>query len=239
MTSRRNTPPDDRESQEPPSKTSAATSARGAGSTGSMGAEYFGEEQSGGYWNHFFTLSIVVLSFLIAYYYKTTVYLAKYELSNEAILQLIDKEHFVPPRINAGENILSEHRSSGENLDARPGEDEATFLARQESMTNSDVDLSIVIPAFNEEERLPVMLDEMFSYLAGKKRIDFSKKKVGKPHASDELLTYEIIVVDDCSSDKTTENLLKNYPKENVKVISCGTFEYRFGPACLKKGICQ
>jgi dolichyl-phosphate beta-glucosyltransferase len=48
--------------------------------------------------------------------------------------------------------------------------------------------LSVVIPAYNEEDRLPVMLKECVDYLASK----FPKD-------------YEIILVDDGSKDKTTK----------------------------------
>nr|ACO14911.1 Dolichyl-phosphate beta-glucosyltransferase [Caligus clemensi] len=49
-------------------------------------------------------------------------------------------------------------------------------------------DLSVVIPAYNEESRLPPMLEETISYLEGR-----------------DDLSYEIIVVDDGSKDRTTE----------------------------------
>jgi len=48
--------------------------------------------------------------------------------------------------------------------------------------------LSVIVPAYNEEERLPPMLDECLEYLEGR-----SKKG----------LTYEVIVVSDGSTDKT------------------------------------
>ena len=49
------------------------------------------------------------------------------------------------------------------------------------------LDLSVIIPAFNEESRLPVMLNECVDYLTK----NFSKK-------------FEIVLVDDGSKDKTT-----------------------------------
>lgn len=48
--------------------------------------------------------------------------------------------------------------------------------------------LSVVIPAYNEEERLPIMLKECIEYLEER----FPKD-------------YEVIVVDDGSKDKTTK----------------------------------
>ncbi|KAK9294429.1 hypothetical protein QLX08_010951 [Tetragonisca angustula] len=52
------------------------------------------------------------------------------------------------------------------------------------------VHLSVVIPAYNEEQRLPVMLDECLEYL---------EKRSKNGH------TYELIIVSDGSSDKTVD----------------------------------
>ena len=58
------------------------------------------------------------------------------------------------------------------------------------------LDLSVVIPAYNEEERLPVMLEESVDYLVQ----NYSNK-------------FEIILVDDGSRDKTTSvALVRFYP---------------------------
>jgi len=59
------------------------------------------------------------------------------------------------------------------------------------------VDITVVIPAYNEEERLPTMLSECLESL------ETSKKK-----------TYEVIVVDDGSKDKTSAYVLE-MAKEN------------------------
>ncbi|KYN21591.1 PREDICTED: dolichyl-phosphate beta-glucosyltransferase [Trachymyrmex cornetzi] len=52
------------------------------------------------------------------------------------------------------------------------------------------VQLSVIVPAYNEEQRLPPMLDECLEYLE-------ERRKSG--------LTYEVIVVSDGSTDKTVE----------------------------------
>ncbi|KAM3869246.1 dolichyl-phosphate beta-glucosyltransferase-like [Diretmus argenteus] len=54
-------------------------------------------------------------------------------------------------------------------------------------------ELSVVIPAYNEELRMPVMLEEAMEYLENRQKLRPS-------------FTYEVIVVDDGSKDKTTEN---------------------------------
>ncbi|XP_063807920.1 dolichyl-phosphate beta-glucosyltransferase [Pseudophryne corroboree] len=71
-------------------------------------------------------------------------------------------------------------------------------------------DLSVVVPAYNEEERLPVMMDEAVEYL--------EKKQKRSPS-----FRYEVIVVDDGSSDKTTEVALKyanKYGSDKVRVLT-------------------
>eukprot|EP00744_Colponema_vietnamica_P007900 GILI01011312.1.p1 GENE.GILI01011312.1~~GILI01011312.1.p1 ORF type:complete len:321 (+),score=87.49 GILI01011312.1:204-1166(+) len=60
------------------------------------------------------------------------------------------------------------------------------------------VNISLVIPAYNEKERLPIMLAETLEYLNERKKRDPS-------------FTYEIIVSDDGSRDNTKEVAL-SYP---------------------------
>ncbi|XP_034100316.1 dolichyl-phosphate beta-glucosyltransferase [Drosophila albomicans] len=65
------------------------------------------------------------------------------------------------------------------------------------------LELSVIIPAYNEEKRLPVMLDECLTFLEQKQsqQADFS---------------YEIIVVSDGSSDATVSVALKYSKKYGV-----------------------
>ncbi len=59
------------------------------------------------------------------------------------------------------------------------------------------MDLSIVIPVFNESENIPILADEIRSALDGK-------------------YEYEVIFVDDCSSDESAlvlKNLRREYPQ--------------------------
>ena len=55
----------------------------------------------------------------------------------------------------------------------------------------ASVNLSVIVPAYNEELRLPKMLDECLEFL--------KKRKT----------SYEVIIVDDGSKDKTSETALK------------------------------
>ncbi len=67
------------------------------------------------------------------------------------------------------------------------------------------LDLSIIIPAYNEEERLPVCLDEIFEYFGKNQGIN-----------------YEIIVVNDGSKDSTSDVVLKytdKYSSDNIRLL--------------------
>ncbi|XP_037820971.1 dolichyl-phosphate beta-glucosyltransferase [Lucilia sericata] len=67
------------------------------------------------------------------------------------------------------------------------------------------LDLSVIVPAYNEEQRMPVMLDECLEFLE-------SKSKTGN-------FTYEIIVVSDGSSDGTVALALKYSKKYTVNKV--------------------
>ncbi|KAJ7997476.1 hypothetical protein DPEC_G00229410 [Dallia pectoralis] len=72
------------------------------------------------------------------------------------------------------------------------------------------LDLSVVVPAYNEELRMPVMMEEAMGYL--------EKRQKQQP-----LFTYEVIVVDDGSKDRTTEVALqytKKYGEDKVRVLT-------------------
>lgn len=58
------------------------------------------------------------------------------------------------------------------------------------------IELSVIIPAYEEEKRLPVMLDECTAFLEQKVK-------------ENSKFTYEIIVVSDGSKDKTVETAMK------------------------------
>lgn len=69
----------------------------------------------------------------------------------------------------------------------------------------SSLYLSVIVPAYNEQNRLPVMLDETFEFL---------EKQNYK---------YEIIIVDDGSNDRTTETALRyvqKYGTDKIRVIT-------------------
>eukprot|EP00118_Oscarella_pearsei_P017423 m.172681 g.172681 ORF g.172681 m.172681 type:complete len:259 (+) comp39084_c1_seq2:80-856(+) len=80
----------------------------------------------------------------------------------------------------------------------------------------SSVSLSLIVPSYNEEKRLPTMLEEALEYLEERKK-------------EDSQFSYEIIVVDDGSKDGTSRVALeytKKYGHDKVRVL---TFEKNRG----------
>lgn len=74
----------------------------------------------------------------------------------------------------------------------------------------ASVELSVIVPAYNEEERLPMMMDESLEYLEER------KKKL-------KSFTYEVIVVDDGSKDKTTQtaqSYCNKYGSDKIRVLT-------------------
>ncbi|KAM6383664.1 dolichyl-phosphate beta-glucosyltransferase isoform 3-T5 [Alca torda] len=61
----------------------------------------------------------------------------------------------------------------------------------------STKELSVVVPSYNEEDRLPRMMDEALNYLEKRQKRDPS-------------FTYEVIVVDDGSKDQTTKGVFSS-----------------------------
>ncbi|KAG6908900.1 hypothetical protein DXG01_002878 [Tephrocybe rancida] len=71
---------------------------------------------------------------------------------------------------------------------------------------SSTVDLTVVVPAYNETERLPIMMSSTIAHLTSLKS-----------------RTFEILVVDDGSTDGTSDTALKlaaKYSKSNIRVVT-------------------
>ncbi|XP_015904227.1 dolichyl-phosphate beta-glucosyltransferase [Parasteatoda tepidariorum] len=70
--------------------------------------------------------------------------------------------------------------------------------------------LSVIVPAYNEQDRLPPMLDECMEFLENRSR-------------RDRQFSYEVIIVDDGSLDKTSEIGLeysKKYGSDKCRVLT-------------------
>jgi dolichyl-phosphate beta-glucosyltransferase len=80
------------------------------------------------------------------------------------------------------------------------------WLKGDKAMEPTECDLSLVVPAYKETERLPVMMQETLRYLQGRIK-------------QDPTFTYEIIVVDDGSADGTTECALKFSEEHGVELV--------------------
>ncbi|KAI5641105.1 glycosyl transferase family 2 domain-containing protein [Phthorimaea operculella] len=75
---------------------------------------------------------------------------------------------------------------------------------------NYEVNLSVVVPAYNEEERLPPMLDEALEFLENRQKSNPSFK-------------YEVIIVSDGSKDKTVkvaETYVEKYDSDKVRCLN-------------------
>ncbi|OWM70057.1 hypothetical protein CDL15_Pgr025906 [Punica granatum] len=72
--------------------------------------------------------------------------------------------------------------------------------------------LSLIVPAYNEEHRLPGAIDETMNYLQQRA-------------AKDKSFSYEVIIIDDGSKDETKRvafNFVRKYTVDNVRVILLG-----------------
>ncbi|PVD34871.1 hypothetical protein C0Q70_06150 [Pomacea canaliculata] len=78
------------------------------------------------------------------------------------------------------------------------------------------LDLSVIVPAYNEEKRLPVMMDESMEYLEERQKNNRS-------------FSFEVLIVDDGSKDKTTQIALKYSEKYGVDKVRVLTLEHNRG----------
>ncbi|CAO3587886.1 unnamed protein product [Absidia cylindrospora] len=77
---------------------------------------------------------------------------------------------------------------------------------------NASVDLSVIVPAFDESKRLPIMLKETVDYLEGR------CKKTTK-----RSFKYEIIIVDDGSKDNTIQvasDFSKEHSSADIRILA-------------------
>ena len=88
----------------------------------------------------------------------------------------------------------------------------------------AEVDLTVVVPAYNETARLKVMLDDALSYLEGDLSTEkgnghangSGKASFSQTHFASPPGRYEIVIVDDGSKDGTAQ-LALDYAKEKME----------------------
>lgn len=83
-------------------------------------------------------------------------------------------------------------------------------------LSASSVYLSVVVPSYMEEKRLPTMLEEAIEYLKNRQK-------------QDSKFTYEIIVVDDGSRDQTSNVALEYSKKYSTNVVRVLTLDMNRG----------
>jgi len=72
---------------------------------------------------------------------------------------------------------------------------------------------SIIVPAYNEEERLPAMLDECLEYM--------EQRRGGTSCVGAKGVSYEVIVVDDGSRDDTVGVVARYTQKHGADTVRC------------------
>ncbi|CAG9797258.1 unnamed protein product [Chironomus riparius] len=102
--------------------------------------------------------------------------------------------------------IIHRHKEEEYFIDPNDSDKKCQFPSINDDPT---VDLSVIIPAYDEEKRLPVMLEECMEFLEEKLKQEPNFK-------------YEVIVVSDGSKDKTVACALKyskKYTCEKFRVL--------------------
>jgi dolichyl-phosphate beta-glucosyltransferase len=106
---------------------------------------------------------------------------------------------------NSDHELSPSRRRSLKNLKSNSNRSQTTTTQSEER-----VQLSVVVPAYNEELRLPSMLNESLDFLENRLKKDPTK-------------TFEILIVDDGSKDKTSEiaaKVSKQRKSKNVRVLT-------------------
>ncbi|KAG7400203.1 dolichyl-phosphate beta-glucosyltransferase [Phytophthora boehmeriae] len=87
------------------------------------------------------------------------------------------------------------------------------------------VSLTVVMPAYNEEQRILVTIKDTVAFLEDKKRKDPS-------------FSYEILVVDDCSVDKTVDVVMQEVKTHSVDKIRLLKLQKNHGKGgAIRKGV--
>ncbi|XP_068701650.1 dolichyl-phosphate beta-glucosyltransferase-like [Montipora foliosa] len=118
-------------------------------------------------------------------------------------------------RVTTWDSVPTIYRLESEKYYKDPNKNNATY-AFPFMEEEGSIDLSVIVPSYNEEKRLPIMMDETLEYLENEKK--------NKPS-----FTYEIIVVDDGSKDQTSKVTLEYVKKIGVHKMRLLTLEKNRG----------
>ncbi|KAE8901439.1 hypothetical protein PF005_g11848 [Phytophthora fragariae] len=89
----------------------------------------------------------------------------------------------------------------------------------------AQVSLSVVVPAYNEEQRILVTIKDTVTFLDEKK-------------SKDPFFTYEIVVVDDCSVDRTVDVVMQEVERYSVDRIRLLRLQKNHGKGgAIRKGV--
>ncbi|TDH73423.1 hypothetical protein CCR75_008089 [Bremia lactucae] len=89
----------------------------------------------------------------------------------------------------------------------------------------AEVALTVVIPAYNEEHRIRVTIEDTVAFFEAKKE-------------SNSSFSYEIIIVDDCSSDRTVNIVMQAVKKYSVTRIRLLQLQHNHGKGgAIRKGV--
>ncbi|GMF65061.1 unnamed protein product [Phytophthora lilii] len=89
----------------------------------------------------------------------------------------------------------------------------------------AEVALTVVIPAYNEENRILVTIKDTVAFLDEKK-------------SKDPSFSYEILVVDDCSVDRTVDVVMEQVKKHSVERIRLLKLQKNHGKGgAIRKGV--
>ena len=125
----------------------------------------------------------------------------------------------IGPILHSCSQIDNTHKDKLLILDSKQEKEEELCNIEKDS----SIDLTLVVPAYNEEERLPIMLDETITFL-----LKWSKKR---------KITYEILIVDDGSKDNTKE-VVSNYMNKYPKIIRLLALHANCGKGgAVKRGV--
>ncbi|KAF9401644.1 dolichyl-phosphate beta-glucosyltransferase, partial [Podila epigama] len=130
---------------------------------------------------------------------------------------LIKEEHEYQKRLQGQTHkpALAGKKIAGASTRSEKYKDQLLHLPRT-AEGQATKTLSVVIPAYNETERLPIMLKETMDFLKAKTKADPS-------------FTYEILLVDDGSQDSTVRITLEFAQSEANKDIRVLSFEKNRG----------